>query len=329
MKKTSRWLIVSAVIVAGILLGFSLLRTKENDGQLSARQKPVLKVDAFVVRPTLLIDEITLTGSLLAWEEVELRNEIAGRIVQLNLPEGERVKQGTLLVKLFDDDLQATLKKLENQLAIQEKIHERQTELLDVNGISQNEYEQTGLQLNSIRADIEIQKALIRKTTILAPFDGIIGLRYVSIGAEITPSTLLATIRSQDKLKLDFSVPEKYSPVIRTGMKVTFSLYGEEQNYEARVMATEQGIDAATRNLKVRAVVSNTGSHLLPGAFANVQLKLREDPDAIVIPTQAIIPDQQTKSVIVARNGKAHFTGIETGIRQEAGVEVKKGTFAR
>ena len=127
--------------------------------------------------------------------------KLPGRVVNINLPEGKFVKKGTLLVKLFDDDLQAGLNKLQIQLAIQEKIYERQSELLKANGISQNDYDQTGLQLNSLRADIEVQKVLIRKTEVLAPFDGVIGLRNISVGAEVTPSTLLATIRSEDKLK--------------------------------------------------------------------------------------------------------------------------------
>src|ERR1035437_6181922 len=141
----------------------------------------------------------------------------------INLPEGKFVRKGTLLVKLFDEDLQATLKKLQVQLAIQQKIYDRQSELLKVNGITQNDYDQTGLQLNSYRADIEVEKTMIRKTEVRAPFDGVIGLRSISVGAIITPATLLATIRTENKIKLDFSVPEKYSSVIKTGMKIKFS----------------------------------------------------------------------------------------------------------
>lgn len=294
----------------------------------SARQKEQAKVDAYIVKPSLLIDEISVSGSLLAFEEVELKNEVAGRIVFLNLPEGKQVKKGTLLVKLFDDDLQAGLKKLQIQLAIQEKIHERQSELLKVNGISQNDYDQTGLQLNSLKADIEVQKVLIRKTEVLAPFDGVIGLRNVSIGAEVTPSTLLATIRSEDKLKLDFSVPEKYSSEIKPGMKIMFTMSNDDSQYEATVMATEQGIDVSTRNLKVRAVLDNQDEHLLPGAFTDVNLKLNEKKDALLIPTQALIPSDQNKSVILARNGKAHFVDVKTGVRRASNIEITQGLQA-
>ncbi len=331
MTRISKWLYTSIVLIIIIFLGFVLFRSKGKDNQSSksknsvSRDRQQAKVDGFVVKPSLLIDEISVSGSLLAYEEVELKNEVAGRVVFLDLPEGKQVKKGTLLVKLFDDDLQAGLKKLQIQLAIQEKIHERQSELLKVNGISQNDYDQTGLQLNSLRADIEVQKVLIRKTEVLAPFDGVIGLRNISIGAEVTPSTLLATIRSEDKLKLDFSVPEKYSAEIQPGMKIIFTMSNDEKPYEATVMATEQGIDVSTRNLKVRAVVDNKSEHLLPGAFTDVNLNLNEKKNALLIPTQAIIPSAQNKSVILAKNGKAHFVVVKTGVRKASNIEITDG----
>lgn len=331
MNRISKWIYISAA-AAIIFIIFMVLRKpneqekKSGLGKVSTpAEKQQTKVDAFIVTPSLLIDEISVSGSLLAFEEVDLKNEVPGRVVEINLPEGKAVKRGTLLVKIFDDDLLASLKKLEIQLAIQEKIYERQSELLKVSGISQNDYDQTGLQLNSLRADIEVQKVLIRKTEVLAPFDGIIGLRYISLGAIVTPSTLLATIRSEDKLKLDFSVPEKYSSEMKSGMEINFSLAKSDKQYKATVMATEQGIDVLTRNLKVRAVVNNQSDHLLPGAYTDVTLKLSQNKNALMIPTQAIIPDEQNKSVITAKNGKAHFVLVKTGMRKSSRVEVTNG----
>jgi membrane fusion protein (multidrug efflux system) len=327
----SKWIYISIAVVIIIIIGVGLsgsnwkAKKPGTNNKTAITEKQQTKVDAIIVLPSLLIDEISVSGSLLAFEEVDLKNEVPGRVVKINLPEGKPVKKGSLLVKIFDDDLQAGLKKLEIQLAIQEKIYERQSELLKVSGISQNDYDQTGLQLNSLRADIEVQKVLIRKTEVLAPFDGVIGLRYISLGAIVTPSTLLATIRSEDRLKLDFSVPEKYSSEIKPGMEINFTLSKNEKLYKATVMATEQGIDAFTRNLKVRAVVDNQSDHLLPGAYTDVSLKLSENKNALMIPTQAIIPDEQNKSVITAKNGKAHFVLVKTGMRKSSRVEVTNG----
>lgn len=298
---------------------------KESAGPKS---RPVPKVDAYIVSPTVLTNKIAVSGSLLPFEEVELKNEVAGRIVKLNLPEGKFVKAGTLLVKIFDDDLQANLRKLQSQLAIQEKILQRQAELLKVNGVSQNDYDQASLTVSSLNAEIEVVKAQIRKTEVLAPFDGAIGLRNVSPGAVVPTSTLLATIRQDNKLKLDFSVPEKYSGMIAAGLNVRFTVQGDAAVYNASVLATEKGIETSTRNLRVRAVVEDKSDKLIPGAYTNVELSLGENPTALMIPTNAIIPLEKTKSVIIAKEGKAHFVDVETGIRNTDAIEITSGIQA-
>lgn len=326
MKKNSKWIYGLMVILIVFFSVFMLNKPKasKEDAQ-KGRTKQALKVDAIVIKPSKLVNEISVSGTLLAYDEVELKNEVAGRVVKINLPEGKFVKKETLLVKLFDDDLQANLKKLLTQKAIQEKIFDRQAELLKVNGISQNDYEQTGLQLNSIKADIEIEKARIRKTEVLAPFDGVIGLRNISVGAQITPSTLVATIRSIDKIRLDFSVPEKYGPAIKPGMKVNFTLNNEDHAYTATVIATEQGIDEVTRNLKVRALVNSRSSNLIPGSFTVVSLHLGENKGALMVPTEAVIPREKSKELFVARQGKAHLVEVRTGVREASQIEITEG----
>jgi RND family efflux transporter, MFP subunit len=324
-KKSTIWITIVLVLVVAFFLKLGFSKPSDKDTKKDFKEKKQKKVDGYVVKPSLLISEISVSGTLLAFEEVDLKNEVAGRVVMINLPEGKAVKKGTLLVKLFDEDLQATLKKLQAQLAIQQQIYNRQSELLKVNGITQNDYEQTGLQLNSLKADIEVEKSLIRKTEVRAPFDGVIGLRSISVGAIVTPSTLLATLRTENKIKLDFSVPQKYGQIIKTGMKINFSTTSADKQYEATIIATEQGIDASTRNLKVRALVSAQSKDLIPGSFSNVKVKLSENKSALVVPTQAIIPQEDNKVVIVARGGKAHLAMVKTGIRQTSTIEITQG----
>jgi membrane fusion protein (multidrug efflux system) len=282
-------------------------------------------VEGFVVKASVIQQLISISGTLKPFEETVLMPEVTGRVVQINLPEGKYVKQGTLLVKLFDDDLQAGLKKAKTQLEIAEQTQKRQNELIKISGISQSDYDQAVLQVNSINADIEVLKAQIRKTEVRAPFDGVIGLRNISVGAEVTPSTACAVIRSLQQLKLDFSVPEKYSSQIKSGMKVKFSVQGDDTKHDATVMATEEGIDVTTRNLKARAVVKNKDAALKPGAFANVELDLNEIKDALMVPTQAIIPQERDKQLIVAREGKAKFISVTTGVRQASMIQVLNG----
>ncbi|MFZ4414385.1 MAG: efflux RND transporter periplasmic adaptor subunit [Bacteroidales bacterium] len=322
MKK--REIGASFIVVFALFVLFACNSNKQENNPKS-KDKPQSKVSGYVVKPTLLINEISVSGSLLPYEEIALMSEIAGRVVFINLPEGKLVKKGTLLVKLFDADLQANLKKMQTQLAIQEKIYNRQSDLMKANGISQSDYDQSYLQVNSIKADIEVQQTMIRKTEILAAFDGTIGLRNISVGAQLNPSTLLATLRMENKLKLDFSVPEKYSNEIKVGLKVKFSVHGNEKQYDATVMATEGGIEANTRNLKVRAIVNSKSEKLVPGGFTNVKLTLDENKNAILVPTQAIIPKERNKIIIVSKNGKAHFVTVNTGIRKASTIEIIDG----
>lgn len=324
-KKQIPIIVIFILIVGGLLLVAKFGSGNDANKSKNKKDNQAKKVEAYVVNPVLLVNDITVNGSLEAFESVDLKNEVAGRIVLLNLPEGKFVKKGTLLVKLFDDDLQAQLHKLESQLSIQQKIYRRQSELIKVNGITQNEYEQNGIQIQSLQADIDAQKALIRKTQVIAPFDGVIGLRNVSVGAVVSSSTLLATIRTTGKLKLDFFIPEKYSSMIKKGMQLTFNLSGDEKQYHATVFATEEGIDDASKNLKVRAQVAEKSPELLSGQYANVHLILSQNPSALMIPTKAIIPQEDKKTVIVARGGHAQFVEIKSGIRKDTYIEVTDG----
>ena len=291
----------------------------------SNQQLVNLSVEGFIVKPVILDQVITISGTLKPFEETVLKPEVAGRVVYINLSEGGFVKQGTLLLKLFDDDLQAQLKKSQAQKKIAEQTQLRQSELLKVKGISQLDFDQTILEINSIEADIEVLKVLIRKTEVYAPFDGTVGLRNISIGAQVTPATNLATIRDVKNLKLDFSVPEKYSRQIKQGVKVKFTVQGDDNKYDATVMATEQGIESGTRNLNARALVENNVTSLMPGTFANVELSLNQNKGALMVPSHAIIPQERSKQVIVAKNGRAKFVTIKTGIRNVSSVEVLSG----
>jgi membrane fusion protein (multidrug efflux system) len=298
---------------------------KEKSGNKS---KEIPPVEWTIVKASVLQETITVSGTLKPYEETELQPEVSGRVVKINLPEGKYVKQGTLLVKLFDDDLQAQLHKANTQLKIIEQQKDRQSELLKVSGISQTDYDQTTLQLASISNDIELYTVMIRKTEVRAPFDGTIGLRNISIGAIVTPATILATIRADKQLKLDFSVPSKYSSEINVGTKLKFTIQGKDEQYDATVMASEKGIESVTNNLRVRAVVTNKPGLLLSGEFASIELKLKENNSALMIPSQAIIPQELSKQVIVVKNGKAEFITIKTGIRKESTVEVLEGIAA-
>jgi membrane fusion protein, multidrug efflux system len=318
-------------IVIGFILSFIFIACKSekkdnapvNAGR-SGGDRPV-QAEAFIVKTKSLSENLEIPGTLLPFEETEIRPEISGRVVWLNIPEGSFVNKGTLLVKLFDNDLQAQVKKLQVQLQIAEKTAERQKELLKISGISQQEYDLSELQVNNLKADIDLTRVSISKTEIRAPFAGRIGLKNISNGAYISPTTLLTTISQVSLLKLEFSVPEKYSEAMRKGRQVNFTVAGSDKIFTATVLATESNIEANTRTLKVRATVQGKSSALAPGAFAKVGLQLGKNDHSLIVPSQAVIPQARNKRVIVYKGGKPDFTVVTTGIRDSSYVQVLDG----
>ena len=287
----------------------------------------VTAVEGFVVKPTVLTETVTASGTLVPAEETELHPEASGRVVAINLPEGRSVSKGTLLLKIFDEDLKTQISKLEIQIKQAEITEQRLGDLLKVKGVSQQEYDLAVLQTQTLKSELELLRINIRKTELRAPYDGIIGLRKISPGAYVTPTNAIATIRSSQALKLDFSVPEKYSALIRSGQTVTFTVGGDSKTHTATVQATEQSISTDNRNLLVRAIVRDSRG-LLPGAFAEVNLSLGNNLKALMIPNQAIIPQARDKKVIINKNGKATFVTVKTGIRQAGMIEITNGIQA-
>ncbi|AUD05760.1 efflux RND transporter periplasmic adaptor subunit [Spirosoma pollinicola] len=286
-------------------------------------------VNGFVVISQNLREDIVSSGSLLASEQVDIYPEISARIIQLNIKEGQPVAKGALLVKLFDTDLRAQLQKLQAQADNAQRTEDRNKQLLARGGISQQEYDIVTTNLRSSLADIELVKANLQRTEIRAPFSGVIGLRNVSSGAVVSPGTLIARLQQIASLKLDFSIPEKYGPSVRTGSKISFLVDGSDRQSQGVVYAIEPGVDEQTRNLRIRARVNNTtasnGQPLFrPGTFARVTLTIQNN-ESLVVPTQAIIPQTRTNQVILVKNGKAVFKDVTTGLRTAGSIQILTG----
>lgn len=316
---------VLIVVVSLLIAGCNSKKDTQGGGRGSARQKGTLTVEGFLVTSSSVSEDVEVAGTLMPAEETQIRAEVSGRVVQLNIPEGAIVSKGTLLVKLFDQDLQAQLSKLEVQLKIAIKTVERQKELLAINGISQQDYDLSSLNVDNLTADIQSIKIAITKTEIRAPYNGQVGLRYVSLGSYLSPTDIVTTLREVDQLKVEFSVPEKYAKNIAKGYTVKFRVDGGKVDHTATVLATEGNIDQATRTLKIRAMVKGRNPELVPGVFARVKLQLGQNDKALMIPSQAIIPMARNKQVIVLRKDSAIFSVVETGLRDSAYVQVTNG----
>ncbi|MFN3447041.1 MAG: efflux RND transporter periplasmic adaptor subunit, partial [Bacteroidia bacterium] len=246
-------------------------------------------------------------------------------IVKLNINEGETVAEGTLLVKLNDDDLQAQLRKSQSQLEIAQRNLKRLKSLLDANGLNQQEYDIADNQVKNTQADIDYTKAQIRKTEVRAPFTGLIGLRNVSPGAFVSNTSILATLQQVTSLKIDFVMPEDEAGILRKGDKIRVQSDNSEELFDATITAIEPQVNVGTRNLKFRALLTSRTSKLNPGAFVKVLIDAGKTNSAIMVPSNCIIPESRNKKVALIKNGKVAFTIVEIGYRGNDMVEITKG----
>jgi membrane fusion protein (multidrug efflux system) len=315
---------ITAIISLVFLILFSSCKQKKQEAAQSTAPRPV-DVNAVVAVPRMLENAIFSTGNILANEEVEIRAEVPGRVMSINFQEGALVRKGELLVKINDSELQAELKKL----LLDEKLSQddvyRKEKLLELKAVSQEELDIARSQLGVIQAQIELVRARLEKTGIYAPFSGRIGLRYVSPGGYISSSMLIARMQQTDPVKVEFNIPEKYITGIKTGMEITFSIAGSDSLFTGLIYAIETRIDPSTRAFTVRARCQNAGNILTPGAFAKVNIILEKIPDALVLPSDAFIPDIRGEKVFVIRNGKAVTAYVTTGVRTEREVQVVQG----
>lgn len=285
----------------------------------------VSRVDAYIVKTTALSDNLELPGSLIANEATPINPEISGRLVYLNATEGKTVGKGTLLAKIYDGDLKAQLNKLQIQARVQQQTANRYQELLKIQGVSQQEYDLAKLEISNLQADMAIIRSNIMRTEIRAPFSGTLGLKNISPGAYVTPATIITTIRQNSQLKLDYTLPERYSSKVKIGQLISFTSEGNNKVYNAKILATESGVSEDNRSLMIRAMVTNNDGKLLPGQFVKVQTNFDPDPNAIMIPSQAVIPQARGKKVAVYTNGIADFRDVETGARDSANVQIVSG----
>lgn len=312
------------VLVVSLLLS-ACSKSKDAKTNTASGPPPTPKVSSFVLAPTELQSNIDATGTLLANEEVELKPEVSGRIIKIYFQEGSTVSKGQLLVKINDSDLQAQLKKMQltEQLAAQDEARQRQ--LLAIKGNTQEEYDISLNKLKSAQADKELLLSQLEKTSIRAPFSGTIGLKNISEGAYVTPATVIASIDQTNPIKIEFSLPEKYSGLIKNGTQIQFSVNNKEAVYKAVVYAVEPKIDMASRTLKIRARAENKNATLFPGTFASISVTLEKINKALVVPTEAIVPNINKQNIFVYKSGFARLMPVETGIRTDSEIQIVNG----
>lgn len=308
------------------LIGYRINSNSEIGSQKPTDGSPkATTVKGMVLHAQKFNDIISLSGTLEANEQIDIRSEVSGVVESINFDEGSKVSQGQILFKVNDIELQAQLSKVQTAQKLSFENERRAKLLLEKQAISQEEYEIVSADFQSTRAESELMKAQLSKTIVRAPFAGTIGLRAISKGTYVTPMTPIAKLVNTNKLKITFSIPEKYTSQVSVGSNLTFTTSDSDEEYQATVYAIEPEVEIATRTLKMRAIAENTEGKLYPGTYANVILPLESIDNALMVPTESLIPVQNGKRIFIAENGKAKEIDVEIGVRTGNDVRVISG----
>ncbi len=323
-----RFLLSAPLVLAGsalVLLASCHSKTDAAGGKDAKKNNGPALVDVVVAQPSAVTDSVEANGAVVANDYVELHPEVNGRLTYLQVNEGQRVRKGTIIARINDADLQAQLQKTRALLQVSRLSQGRLEKLLKVQGVNQADYDLAVSQVRSNEADAAYTQALLAKTIIRAPFDGVLGLRQVSPGAYVTPTTVIATLQADTKLKVDFTLPEANGGIVRPGTMVTVHLAGNPpRRYPATVQAQESQVNQTTRNLTVRALLP-VGALASPGAFARVSVPTSAARRSVLLPTNAIMPGDKSDQVVLVKHGKAFMQDVKTGDRQNDQIAVVSG----
>ncbi|MEY4038627.1 MAG: hypothetical protein RIR67_937 [Bacteroidota bacterium] len=323
--------LVYSLLIIGLvgLIGYRITKNSDAKGPKDKeKDKQPITVSGTVVRLQTFDNNLALSGSIEANEQVEIRSEVSGIVKNIYFQEGSNVAKGQVLFKVNDIELKAQLAQAKTKESLASENERRAKLLLQKEAISQEEYDVARADFKSAQAQSQLIQAQIEKTSVRAPFSGKIGLRSISPGTYVTPTLLVAKLVNIGQLKITFSIPEKYASQVKKNATISFKITGSNESYSAKIYAIEPEVEIATRTLKVRALADNSHGKLLPGTFANVQLPLDIIKDAVVIPTEAIIPVQEGKKVFIANKGMAKEVMVETATRTDASILVLEGLKA-
>ena len=285
-----------------------------------------LPVEVAVARLDTVRDEIAATGQIEAVQSIDLRPEVDGRIVEFLVREGQEVEQGTPLFKVDDAQLKAQVDQLEAQRDLAQQALARTKELAKQNASSAADLERAEATARSAQAEYDLQRIRLERTTVRAPFTGVVGQRYVSVGDYVTSSTRLASLHTVNPQRAAFQVPERFARLLRPGQEVTFRVAAiPGHDFSGTVDFVDPVVQLPGRTILVKARVPNSERLLQPGMFIEAHLVTAVRPKAIVIPEDAVVPVQGSTLVWVVKDGKVAQQPVGLGVRTPGFVEVTSG----
>jgi membrane fusion protein (multidrug efflux system) len=298
----------------------------QGEGGPGGGAPPAMPVEAATARADTVVDAILATGQIEAMQSIELRPDVEGRLVQILVREGSPVARGTALFKIDDAELKAQVAQIEAERDLARQSLTRTRDLLQQKASSQAELERAEATMRSNEAQLELLKVRLGRTVVRAPFAGVMGQRYVSVGDYVTTTTRLAALQTVSPQRASFQVPERYAEQLEPGQSVTFrvaALPGRE--FTGRVDFVDPIVQLPGRTIMVKARVPNPRRELQAGMFIEARLATAVRPNAVIIPEDAILPLQGSNFVWVVADGKATRRQVELGVRSPGFVEVKSG----
>jgi membrane fusion protein, multidrug efflux system len=287
---------------------------------------PAMPVEAAAARLDTVIDAILSTGQIEALQSIDLKPEVEGRLTRILVREGALVRQGTPLFKIDDAELKAQVAQVEAERDLARQSLTRTRDLLAQKASSQAELERAEATLRSDEAQLERLRVRLDRTLVRAPFGGVAGQRYVSLGDYVTSDTRLAVLQTVSPQRAAFQVPERYADQLKVGQEVSFrvaALPGRE--FTGRVDFVDPVVQLPARTITVKAQVPNPHRELQSGMFIEARLATAVRPNATIIPEDAVLPLQGANFVWVVAQGKATKRQVELGVRTPGFVEVKSG----
>ena len=318
------------IIVLGGFIAYRVVsnKSKNEESKKFGDKGTPTTVTGIVVKTSTFDNNLSLSGSIEANEQIEIHSEVSGIVEAIYFNEGTYVNKGQVLFKVNDIELKAQLRQAVTKEGLAAENERRAKLLLQKEAISQEEFDVARADHASAQAQSQLIKAQISKTSVKAPFSGKIGLRSISPGTYITPTIIVAKLVNSGKLKITFSIPEKYASQVKSGSTIEFTVSGSNKVYTAKIYAIEPEVAVATRTLQIRAIADNVDGKLLPGTFADVKLPLDIIKDAIVVPSEAIVPIQSGKKVFISDMGKAKEVMVDATTRTDASILVLSGLKA-
>ena len=300
-----------------------------------APARAAVVVETASVRRQAVADDVEAVGSLRSRQGTVVRAEVAGRVVQIGFRDGQKVARGQLLVQLDDRLQQAQLQQAQAELSIAQANHRRNTELVAQGFISQRGLDESAAAVKVAQAKAELARATAARLRVLAPFDGVAGLRNISVGDYLKDGADIVNLEDMNAMYVDFRLPERWQARVRPGQTARVQVEAlPERVFAAVVQAVDPQIDANGRSLIVRGCIDNRRLQLRSGMFARVAARLGDDRAALMIPEQAVVSQGGRQSVyrLVKAEGpegtpawRGERVDVQTGLRLAGLVEIVQG----